>query len=391
MFSKNFSTCFLMLNAKSYFLLLLLTATSISHAACLSTQQLNQLQQQFNSTLKKAIKTPTAPGITVAIHSDKYCIDLQMAQGVSNIAKGTPLTPKHSFRIASNTKTYTAVAVMRLVELGKLKLDQTVAALLPIEFIATLKDSGHEPEKITIHHLLTHTSGMADHAQDHRYLESIMKDPNHQWSPLEQVKLLKEYQLKPGLPGEKFAYSDTGYILLAQIIAGQTGKPFAKALRDLLNYKALGLSKTWLERSETPPGNLPERAHQYIGELDTWWWNPSLDLHGGGGIVTTAQELGLFLRALLTGMVLEKPESLNTMMQWQDNSLHEGYGMGLFKMQLDDKQGVGHTGFWNSFAFYIEDYELTIAGAITNAEGIKGTKLTGLLLNDLRQTIEKTE
>lgn len=351
-----------------------LTFLASTYASTNNESLVSELEAASEHFIQDTFVNSNKAGLIFSAQSEKYNFNWHSAKGFVDNNSKTKLTTAHTFRIASNTKTYTAAAAIKLVELNKLKLDKAIDYYLNDPFIAALEGAGYRPKNMTVYELLTHTSGLKDHAQDPRYFQEIKDNPNHNWSPIEQVKLLQKYELKP--EGSKaFSYSDTGYVLLGQIIEKQTGLPLANALRELLNYEQLGLNHTWLESKEKQPSPSLHRAHQYYDQIDTYTWDPSFDLHGGGGIVTTSKELGLFLKALMSGRVLKDSESLELMTNFRDNSIKDGYGMGLFAITATKAKGIGHTGFWNTFAFYFEEYDLVVSGAITNTTGIKGTEL----------------
>src|SRR5207244_1064509 len=138
--------------------------------------------------------------------------------------------------------------------------------------------------------------------------------PRHRWSRLEQVRLAVTHGKPLFPPGTDFHYSDTGYILLGEIVERVTGQGLGAAYRSLLHFDRLGLRQTYLETLEPKPPHAALRAHQYLGGIDTAGFDPSFDLYGGGGLVSTVGDLGRFYRALLTGQVYEKAATLRTML-----------------------------------------------------------------------------
>ncbi|MCK4538823.1 MAG: beta-lactamase family protein [Candidatus Krumholzibacteria bacterium] len=162
------------------------------------------------------------------------------------------MTTGHAFRIASNTKTYIAVSILRLVEEGKVLLDDPISDYLPSVYLDLLISDGYDPDRMKIRHMLTHTSGMYEHAGD-EYTEMIMEDPGGKWTRLEQVRLAIQLGAPYGEPGEIHHYSDTGYILLGKILEEVTKKTMAQAMRDLIGFERLGLDRTWLESVEAVP------------------------------------------------------------------------------------------------------------------------------------------
>ncbi|MFH0946919.1 MAG: serine hydrolase domain-containing protein, partial [Planctomycetota bacterium] len=287
-----------------------------------------------------------------------------------------PLTARHTFRTASNTKTYVAAAMLRLIEMGRLRLDDPLSALLPEERASLLKGDGYDLDAMTLRMVLSHTSGLGDHSDDGRYDEAILADPERRWTADEQIRLLVEWRRPVGAPGEKYSYSDSGYILLGGIIEQQTGLSLGTAVRELLEYDRLGLSSTYWEYTEEPPAAAGPRAHQYYGDLDTRDWHASLDLYGGGGIVADAPDLARFMRRLLEGEVLRQEAALAAMMK--DGT--PTYRLGLMVKDLSGYEAFGHQGFWNTFAFHVPALDLTVSGCILDHFATNGRELAAALV-----------
>src|SRR5438445_8444189 len=131
---------------------------------------------------------------------------------------------------------------------------------------------------------------------------------------MEQVQFAMDHGAPYGQPGEVYHYSDTGYILLGEIVERVSGLSLAQALRSLLRYQRLGLRHTWLETLEPTPPGTADRAHQFMGEVDTYGFDPSLDLWGGGGLAATAGEMARFTRGLFVGGVYDRRTTLDTML-----------------------------------------------------------------------------
>ena len=129
-----------------------------------------------------------AVGVSVAVLPMQGGGAWQGARGLADRERGEALTTGHAFRIASNTKTYTAAAVLRLAELGKLGLDDAIAAHLPNAFITTLEKGGYDPQAITVRHLLTHTAGLREHVSGDFLLRQAGPDAR-EWTVPEQLEL----------------------------------------------------------------------------------------------------------------------------------------------------------------------------------------------------------
>ena len=318
---------------------------------------------------------PSAPGLVVHVICPPAGLDSTFALGTVSRDDGEPLSAAHTFRTASNTKTYVAAAVLRLAEEGRLGLDDPLRLHLDPVRAALLASDGYDLDAITIAQVLSHTGGLFEHPADPRYGEAIVADPQRVWTAAEQVALCVAWGDPVAAPGDTFSYSDTGYVLLGGILEHASGENLGLAVHHLLDYGALGLGATWWELMEPAPAGAGPRLHQHFGEFDTFDWHPSLDLYGGGGLVTDARELALFMRLLIEGKVLHDEASLAEMM----NRGTPGYRLGLIHAELAGHEAWGHTGFWNTFAFHVPDLDLTVAGCIGDHFAARGQLLAGRL------------
>ncbi|HEV2125254.1 MAG TPA: serine hydrolase domain-containing protein, partial [Chloroflexota bacterium] len=293
----------------------------------------------------------------------------EAAAGVLDRRTGEPMVPGATFRIASNTKTFTAAAILRLMELGRLGLDETLPEFLPDELVRRLHVlSGHSRgAEVTVRHLLQHTSGIRS-PEEEPYLDRIKRDPLKRWTPLEQVELGISAGPPTGTPGARVQYSDVGYVLLSLIVERRTGLPLAQSLRTLLRFAELGLRVTYLETLEPCPEAAGPRMRQYLGDEDTTEWDPSFDLYGGGGLVSDAADLAHFWHALFAGRVFEEPRTLDQMLTTvPDPASGREAGLGVFRRRFGDGDAWFHSGFWGSFALLRPDSGVAVAGAVNQA------------------------
>jgi CubicO group peptidase (beta-lactamase class C family) len=210
----------------------------------------------------------TIPGTILHVETPRLGFSWSHAAGVVDRERGIPLTPQHPVRLASNMKTFVAAAILRLWEEGRLALDASLVDHLSSDFLQVLARDGYQPVAITIRHLLTHTSGLFDYGDSPAFGQKIEADPTHRWTRAEQLQSAMDWGEPYGPPGQVYRYSDTGYILLGDIVERTSGQPLAAALRELLEDAQLGLASTWLETLEPPPAGAKERAHQYLGDVD---------------------------------------------------------------------------------------------------------------------------
>jgi D-alanyl-D-alanine carboxypeptidase len=248
-----------------------------------------EIQHQLAAVIETGV-----PGVVVVASGPEGRIEA--AAGVADIATGMALTPEHRFRIGSVTKIFVAPLVLRLVEEGLLELDGDAAPFA---------------EGITIRQLLNHTSGLDDYMGDPiAFFEPYRRDPAHRWK-LDARDELELVLAKPRLfpPGEGWAYHGSNYLVLRLLVEEATGMSLRDALRDRI-LGPLGLDRTDLveeplrgdcARGYLPPDNpiLPGGPGPVdVTELDLPFYR------AGGGIVSTAGDVAVLLRALLGGDLL---------------------------------------------------------------------------------------
>ncbi|HSG27240.1 MAG TPA: serine hydrolase domain-containing protein, partial [Candidatus Krumholzibacterium sp.] len=289
--------------------------------------------------------------------------------------------------IASNTKTYTAAAILRLIEDGRLRLEDSLSAHLTAAQDSLLRSDGYDTDAMTIAMVLSHTAGLGDHSDDPRFEERIFSQPQYRWTASEKIRYLVEWRDPAGGPGERFSYSDTGYIILGTIIERVTGLSLGQAVRQLLDFEGLGLEVTFWEYTEPAPDKAGPRAHQYYGDVDVTDFHASFDLYGGGGIVTDPRELALFMRALLTGEVFDDEATLGAMMTGGTPP----YRLGLMVKDCGGHEAFGHQGFWNTFAYHVPSLDLTIGGSILNHNATNGFELMRRLTEVISDTLDRLQ
>jgi len=311
--------------------------------------------------------SPSILGLVVHVDAPRRLIDVSVGAGVADRATGTPLAPDAGFGIASNNKTFTAAAILRLVEQGRLVLDDPIADRLAPETVDALRAGGYRLDKVTVRQLLLHTSGVYDHGKDPAYQVAVNADPARRWTRLEQVQWAMDHGTPVGEPGAVYAYSDTGYILLGEILERVTGAPLAEAYRTLLDFAGLHLDATYLESLEPVPAGVTGRAHQYFGDVDGFDLDPSFDLYGAAGLVSTVEDLATFYRALLRGDVFTEPESLDTMLEIPPSNAEAGAAMGIFRIDVAGNTCWSHSGFWGTFVATCPQPDVTIAASWNQA------------------------
>ena len=356
-----------------------LAAATLGLPSNVRAQDLPALEAGLQAVLDSVVEAGSTPGIMLRLDAPSLGFSWSGASGVADIATGTPLARENPVRIASNTKTFVAAATLRLWEDGLLGLDDPLSRYLPAEYAELLAADGYDLEAITIRHLLTHTSGLYDYADRDLFIEAVLADPTHRWTPAEQIGLAVEWGDPYGAAGEVYRYSDTGYVVLGLVLESVYGKPLAACLRELLNFEGLELRSTWMETLEDPPFGASDRAHQYLGEQDTYDFDPSLDLYGGGGLVSTADDMAVFMRALFIGGVYRNAATADTMLttvadakagpDLSGSPMVPGrYRMGVEVRDLGGLDVYMHTGFWGTIAAYFPGQDIALSIAVTQQQ-----------------------
>ena len=214
------------------------------------------------------------------------------AYGPANMEWNIPNTPDTKFRLGSITKQFTATVIMQLVEQGKIKLDAKLSDYLP----DYRKDTG---SKVTIHHLLTHTSGIPSYTSQPGFFENVSRNP---YKVDEFVKKYASGDLEFE-PGSKYTYNNSGYFLLGAIIERVTGKPYEQVLKENI-FDPLGMKNTGYDHHNTI---LPKRASGYSKTPDGYTNAAYLDMsipYAAGSLYSTVEDLYLGDQALYTDKVL---------------------------------------------------------------------------------------
>jgi D-alanyl-D-alanine carboxypeptidase len=356
---REFMSCRRVFSVAGVVALLVVTGLLVSALPSAATSPWS-LDARLRAVLAKHM-TGEVPGIAVRVESPRF--RWSGAVGRTTLDGPARLSPRDPFRISSVTKTFTAVTVLRLVEQRRLGLDDPIAAYLASGLVDRLNvvDGVSYGGSITVRQLLDHTSGVVEYVSE-AYQQAVATDPQHQWTPLEQI----EFGLARGQsycpPGRCYHYADTGYVLLGLVVEAATGRPLHELTRRLVLDPA-SLRHTYTEQLEPPPAHTRERAHQYLDQIDTTDFNPSFDLYGGGGLVSTPTDLARFTDALFHGHLLHD----HTLGQMLTPSPHANYGLGLERLELDGETVWEHTGFFGTFLLYWPGRRLVITGSVNQA------------------------
>ncbi len=314
--------------AKSIFLLtgfLLLL-----HITWGQNRQDKQMEKKLDDLLDGQFSV-SLPGCEVLI-AKKSEIVYHKAFGSANLELNVPIQPGMVFNIASITKQFTAVAILQLVEQGKISLDDSLQKFIP--------DFPPKPYTITIKNLLTHTSGIPD------YMQIDYRSPNmERWDfkPHQLIDSFK-YHALDFEPGTRFSYSNSGYYLLGYIIQKVSGLRYEDYIQQKL-LTPLGLTHTYFDSAGII---IRGRVNGYKKDGDalknTDFWSPTIE-YSAGGLISNTDDLFKWHQALYTYGVLKKEtlEKAFSSYRLKDGTA-TGYGYGWFVKTANGIHSIEHQG-----------------------------------------------
>ena len=306
----------------------------------------NGTASQIDEFVTAEMQRQHIPGVSLAVVKNGQVI-LAKGYGYSNVEHQVPVKPETIFQSGSVGKQFTATAVMMLVEEGKVSLDEKIGKYL-----------GDVPEawqNITVRHLLTHTSGLTDYPSDFDFRRDYTEE-----------ELLKRAQaIKPDFkPGEKWQYSNIGYLTLGVLIHKVSGQFYGDFLQERV-FKPLGMTTT---RIISEADIVPNRAAGYRlvkNELKNQdWVSPTLNTTADGALYFTVLDMARW-DAALYGETLLKRTSLQQMwtpVRLNNNKTYD-YGFGWSFAQINGHHIIEHGGAWQGFTSHIArfiDDKLTV-------------------------------
>ncbi|MGY1857329.1 serine hydrolase domain-containing protein [Modestobacter sp. SYSU DS0290] len=293
----------------------------------------------LESWLEHQRRRGRVPGVQAAVRVGGRLV-LDVALGVADETTGAPLTPRHLFRIASHSKTFTATAVLQLVEAGRLRLDDPVGQWVP--------DLPAGVGAVTVRELLGHQSGLLRDGADNDFWQLLHAFPD-------------ESRLRELVAGddavvfgrnEHFKYSNVGYSLLGLVIEAVTGTGYAEHVQRAV-VEPLGLADTG---PEWDPARAEEYAAGHTALLEgetTRLRIPHVDtraMAAATGFWSTARDLSAFFAAHATGDERLLPEAAKRLMRRPESEIRahgqeaRWYGLGMDLRTVGERRLVGHSG-----------------------------------------------
>jgi D-alanyl-D-alanine carboxypeptidase len=315
------------------------------------------LAARLDSIVNAAVADDAVPGLSVAVSRGGEVV-FARGFGLASTATGDSVGVETIFRSGSVTKQFTAAAIMRLAEQGRLSLDDEITRWLP-----DFPTQGH---RVTVRHLLNHTSGIRSYTEmGLPWIARVRED----LTPEQMVAIFRG-QPFDFAPGEQFRYNNSGYFLLGMIIERASGRTYAEFVEQEF-ARPLGLSGTFYCPNEPAAGH----AHGYRPSSGRAIPSMAMSMthpYAAGALCTTAVDLVRWKHALTSGRVVSA-DSYRRMVTPDrlpgGQALTYGFGLGLGRM--DGVEMVSHTGGifgFTSILSHFPAHDVSIA-VLANSEG----------------------
>ncbi len=285
-----------------------------------------------------AVYKPDQPGAAVIVRRNGQTL-FRKGYGLANLELGVPVAPDMVFRLGSITKQFTSVAVLLLAQEGKIGLQDEITKFLP--------DYPTQGRKITIEHLLTHTSGIRSYTDMAEWLPLWRKD----FTVKELIDLFKDQPMSFE-PGRSWSYNNSAYVLLGAVIEKASGLTYERFVEERL-FKPLGMTSSCYD---SPDRIIPRRVAGYQAGAQGFVNAPYLSMtqpYAAGSLASTVDDLAAWNDAVFGGKVVGK--------DWLDkawtpyklaNGESSGYGYGWFIADFAGHRSIEHGGGINGFTTY---------------------------------------
>ena len=355
---------------------LLLTLTSFLIALSVNAQKVNEtdarLTNEFDRLLSAQFKSD-GPGAAVLVARNGQII-YKKGIGIADLELNVAMQPDMIFRIGSITKQFTAVAILQLAEKGKLSVDDDIT-----KYVTGFPTHG---QTITIRHLLTHTSGIKS------YTSMRTWDPMVRRKDMTPEELINFFRDEPMdfLPGTRFLYNNSGYILLGYIIEKVTGISYANYIEENI-FKPAGMKNSKYDNHSTI---IPNRAKGYQQGRDAVINADFLSMtqpYAAGSLLSTVEDLYKWNKALHSYSLIKK-ESLDQAFKSYkfEDGKETGYGFGWQLGNIQGSPAIEHGGGINGFltySIYLPEADIFVAifsNCNCNAPEIVTSKIAAVAL-----------
>jgi CubicO group peptidase (beta-lactamase class C family) len=342
------------------------TLSILSFIACglINNVFAQSLETRIDSTIKTEFNDPNGPG-GVFLVAQKGKIIYEKAFGKANLELDADLQTNNVFELGSMTKQFTAVAVLMLEEQGKLKVSDPIGKYIPDY------PSG---DKITIHHLLTHTSGIKDFTKMKTLSDIAQKD----MAPKMMVDFFKNEPVDFA-PGERFEYDNSGYVLLGYIIELVSGETYEDFVTKHI-FKKVGMEHSYYASDRIV---ILKRAYGYhkksFGYVNKTGISFSVPF-ASGSLMSTLEDMLKWQNALNNNLLLNGAETKKAFSKYKLNDGKEftyGYGWHIKEINgITTREHGGSIFGFKTMGVYIPKVDIYVLG-LSNCDCHSPTKVTG--------------
>ncbi|WP_166922034.1 serine hydrolase domain-containing protein [Flavobacterium poyangense] len=328
---------------------------------------------KIDNLIQTQFKDSNGPG-GVFMVAKKGKIVYKKAFGKANLELNVDLTPQHVFQLGSMTKQFTAIAILMLEEQGKLDVNQTIS-----NYISDYPSG----DKITIHHLLTHTSGIKDFTK----MKSLWDIAQKEMTPKMMVDFFKNEPVD-FLPGEKFEYNNSGYVLLGYIIELVSGETYEDFVTKHI-FEKIGMKQSYYASDRKIIKN---RAYGYHKKESGYVNKTSINFSvpfSSGSLMSTADDMLKWQNALKENTLLGSKETNKAFLKYKLNNGDEftyGYGWHIKELiGIPIREHGGSIFGFKTMGVYIPSEDIYVLG-FSNCDCNSPTQVT----KDIAELVLKT-
>jgi D-alanyl-D-alanine carboxypeptidase len=281
---------------------------------------------------------PGEPGAAIIVRKDGRTV-LRKGYGMADLELGIPIAPDMVFRLGSITKQFTAVSILMLAQDGMLGLQDEITRFLP--------EYPTQGRTITVEHLLTHTSGIQSYTDLPEWLPLWRND----MTLTELIDLFKDKPMQFE-PGARWAYNNSGYILLGAIIEKVSGRTYEQFVNERI-FKPMGMASSFYGSAERV---IPRRIPGYQKGRGGFVNAPYLSMtqpYAAGSLLSTVDDLAVWSDAVFSGKLVKKEWLAKAFTPYKlAGGESTGYGYGWFIADFSGHRSIEHGGGINGFTTY---------------------------------------
>ncbi|MFI2348894.1 serine hydrolase domain-containing protein [Streptomyces sp. NPDC019443] len=337
--------------------------TASASASSAFPQLTPAVSTQLDKAVTQVMREANVPGVTVGLWVPGKGSYVR-AFGVADKATGARMSTDLYMRIGSETKTFTVTALLKLVDQGKVGLDDPIGKYV---------DGVPNGDRITLRELAGMRSGLFNYSMDPGFFKALTSDPRRPFTPQE----LLAYSFKHPVqfqPGEKFDYCNTNLILVGLVVEKASGQPLAEYIKQNVLEPA-GLKHTLFPKAAEFP---TPHAHGYTDQTatgkveDATDWNPSWGW-AAGAMISDLNDLRSWAHTLATGTLLSPATQAQRMKMSPSGLPDTGYGLGIFNVA----GWIGHNGSlpgYESLVVYLPEAKATLVVLLNTDINYKGSE-----------------